>query len=374
MKKTFLSLLLALSLSLGMVACSSGESAEESTETTSETTTETVDYSKYLGDDGRYADYKALDYVTLPAEYRSIPLTETETSVSEETLQESIDSLLSQYADYTKITDRAIAEGDVVNIDYVGYIDGEAFSGGDTMGCGTYVTAGSSDYIDDFLTQIIGHSAGETFDVNVTFPDPYESNTDLSGKDAVFVTTINFIQGELVSPELTDSFVAENFQDSYDVTTVDELKALLAENLRSNQIYNYCLQWLYDNSSFTEMPAELLDHEFDLTLAQMEQTAALYGMSLEDLLSAYGVESSDALREMYQEDIEQNLQYTMLLQAISEAEELTVAESELAELLGLSDEDDLTYYMEQYGKGYLMQSALCQKVINLVMEDAERSL
>ncbi|MFQ9679769.1 MAG: FKBP-type peptidyl-prolyl cis-trans isomerase [Ruthenibacterium lactatiformans] len=69
------------------------------------------------------------------------------------------------------------------------------------------VQAGSAQFIDDFLTQIIGHTPGETFDVEVTFPDPYENNPDLAGKDAVFEVTINYIEGEDVTPEFSDDFV-----------------------------------------------------------------------------------------------------------------------------------------------------------------------
>ena len=95
-----------------------------------------------------------------------------------------------------------------MNIDYSGSIDGEKFDGGTASS--QSVQAGSAQFIDDFLTQIIGHTPGETFDVEVTFPDPYENNPDLAGKDAVFEVTINYIEGEDVTPEFSDDFVKEN--------------------------------------------------------------------------------------------------------------------------------------------------------------------
>ena len=89
------------------------------------------------------------------------------------------------FATTAQVTDRAVEQGDMVNIDYVGSVDGVEFDGGSTGGAGTSVMAGATNYIDDFLTQIIGHMPGETIDVNVTFPEVYHS-ADLAGKEAVF--------------------------------------------------------------------------------------------------------------------------------------------------------------------------------------------
>lgn len=94
----------------------------------------------------------------------------------------------------TLVTDTSVAveDGDTVNIDYIGTIDGVEFSGGNTQGQGTDLTIGSGTYIDDFEEQLIGHYVGETVEVDVTFPENY-GNNDLNGKDAVFQVTINGI-------------------------------------------------------------------------------------------------------------------------------------------------------------------------------------
>ena len=94
--------------------------------------------------------------------------------------------------EYNHITDRVVAKDDYVNIDFVGSVDGVPFDGGSTGGQGTIVQAGSTNYIDDFLDQIIGIKPGETVDVNVTFPDSY-GEASLAGKKALFVTTVNYI-------------------------------------------------------------------------------------------------------------------------------------------------------------------------------------
>lgn len=156
-------------------------------------------------------------------EYKGIVVPADEYTPTDSELESEVQSVLESYKENIKVTDRAVRDGDTVNIDYVGSVDGVEFEGGNTKGAGTDVTIGVTNYIDDFLEQLIGHKPGETFNVEVTFPDPYPNNTELSGKDAVFVTTVNHISEEKY-PELTDSFVAEKFADE-GWKTVAELRA-----------------------------------------------------------------------------------------------------------------------------------------------------
>lgn len=94
---------------------------------------------------------------------------------------------------YSTNTSLTVEDGDTVNIDYVGTVDGVEFDGGSTQGMGTDLVIGSGSYIDDFEEQLVGAHPGDTVEVNVTFPDPYSLNTDLSGAEAVFTVTINGI-------------------------------------------------------------------------------------------------------------------------------------------------------------------------------------
>lgn len=94
---------------------------------------------------------------------------------------------------YSTDTSLTVEDGDTVNIDYVGTVDGVEFDGGSTQGMGTDLVIGSGSYIDDFEDQLIGAHPGDTVEVNVTFPDPYSPNTDLSGAEAVFTVIINGI-------------------------------------------------------------------------------------------------------------------------------------------------------------------------------------
>lgn len=94
---------------------------------------------------------------------------------------------------YSTDTSLTVEDGDTVNIDYVGSVDGVEFEGGNTQGQGTDLVIGSGSYIDDFEDQLIGTHPGDQVKVTVTFPDPYQNNTDLSGKEAVFEVTVNGI-------------------------------------------------------------------------------------------------------------------------------------------------------------------------------------
>lgn len=116
----------------------------------------------------------------------SVTSTETETTDTTDTSTDSDTDT------YNTDESRVVADGDTVNIDYVGTIDGVEFSGGNTEGAGTQLVIGSNSYIDDFEEQLIGHHVGETVTVNVTFPEDY-GNDEFNGKDAVFTVTINGI-------------------------------------------------------------------------------------------------------------------------------------------------------------------------------------
>ena len=181
-------------------------------------------YSDGLDENGYWSGVKALDYVTLPEDYASIPVSRSDVEPTSEDIQSQIDNILSQNST-TQEVDRAAADGDTVNIDYVGTVDGVAFTGGTYSGYS--LVLGSGTFIDGFEDQIVGHKPGETFDVTVTFPEGYSDSTDsdgntvvLSNKEAVFSVTLNSISEEVL-PELTDEWVDTNYGTSDDIHSVE---------------------------------------------------------------------------------------------------------------------------------------------------------
>lgn len=367
---------LALTMTAALAGCGAAgsNSASTSGSAASEDVPEMVeiDYSKYIDENGFWKDIRALDYVTLP-EYKGVEIPAEEIEPTEEEIESNRQSLLSQWAYYDEVTDRAVEDGDTVNIDYVGSVDGVEFTGGNTNGAGTTVTIGVTSYIDDFLEQLIGHKPGEAFDVNVTFPDDYNDSTDadgntvvLAGKDAVFTTTINYIQGdELLYPEMDDAFVAENLQSTYGWTTAAEANEGITNAIRNSKKYNYMLDYLEENAEITEVPEAISEYMREAQLAAINNQAASYGISVDTLMMLSGYGSEDEYLAMLEEQLPEAAKFSLLRQAIAEQEGMTVTEEDIQEQLG----DSYDSYVETYGLNYIKQDMLIGMVDQLLLDE-----
>lgn len=365
-----------LALALSLAGCGASSSSSSSSQAASGSSSAVEDhsdvYSAYLNDDGTLKGVDSATLVTLP-QYKGISVPAEEYTITDDELNTQINSILDQYATYDQIKDRAIEDGDVVNIDYVGSVDGEEFSGGNTNGNGTLVTAGSDAYIDDFLTQIIGHTPGETFNVEVTFPDPYENNPDLAGKDAVFVTTINYIQGDKHVPELTDEFVSQTAALA-DYGTAQGMKDTIRTSMENNKADNYVLQKVLDECQFSEFPADLVDQLVNVSMAQFESQASAYGLDMETARSMMGYDSEDAQREAMTASAQEQLKTVVMLEAIAKAEGLTVDEDALTNYFSTNvGTSDYSAYQTYYGRGYLCQAVLLDSAMDLVTSSAVRA-
>lgn len=362
-----------LALALSLAGCGASSSSSQAASGSSSGVEDHSDvYSAYLNDDGTLKGVDSAALVTLP-QYKGISVPAEEYTITDDELNTKINSILDQYATYDQIKDRAIEDGDVVNIDYVGSVDGEEFSGGNTNGNGTLVTAGSDAYIDDFLTQIIGHTPGETFNVEVTFPDPYENNPDLAGKDAVFVTTINYIQGDKQVPELTDEFVSQTAALA-DYGTAQGMKDTIRTSMENNKADNYVLQKVLDECQFSEFPADLVDQLVNASMAQFESQASAYGLDMETARSMMGYESEDAQREAMTASAQEQLKTVVMLEAIAKAEGLTVDEDALTDYFSSEvGTSDYSAFQTYYGRGYLCQAVLLFNTEKLVTSSAVRA-
>ena len=319
--------------------------------------------SEGIDKNGFWKNIDALDYVDL-FDYKTLSIPSEAYQVSDSDVQAAIDDLLVKYAkDQTiQVKDRAVVDGDNVNISYVGSVDGVPFDGGSTGDGGTNVTAGSADYIDDFLTQIIGHMPGETFNVEVTFPEVYSQNPDLQNKDAVFVTTINYIE-ERELPELTDEFVATVLFADYEWKTVAELKAGLKENLKNDLIRDYVWDYLYNEVTVSSVPSQLIAYYEKSMVAYYQSYAKQSGIEFDEFITTYlGASSLEDLLTSSKEENKKFAAYTLVCQAIAEDAKLSVKEDDLVKYLGKD------YSTDYYGLPYLKQYALSMKVVDYVIE------
>lgn len=329
-------------------AVSGGESSAAPQVSAAGTGSAKYDYSAGLTEDGYFEGVTALDYVTLP-DYKNMKVPEDVSTVSEEDLQSEINSRLDNYATTEKITDRAVKDGDSVNIDYVGSIDGVEFEGGNTGGAGTTVTIGVTSYIDDFLEQLIGHTPGETFDVNVTFPEDY-GQENLNGKDAVFVTTINYIQEETL-PEFTDDFVASNWKESEGWSNVAEANSGIKEELRRTAVGNYLWEELQAQSKVSEVPEAISQYHLENMKNYYAALASQYQMETEDFLKQQmGVETMDELVEQNQSTLDTNAKASVVLQALCEDMDVKPTDEDIANFLGT---EDFSQFEAEYGRPYL---------------------
>lgn len=358
-RKKPLCILLALTLLLVPLAgCASGQGD-----------TAAFSYSGGLDKNGFWEGITAGDSVEL-FDYESITIPGDVHTIPEEDVQSEVDGILAYYTATKQVTNRAVEDGDTVSIDYVGSIDGVEFSGGNTGGAGAEVTIGVTNYIDDFLEQLIGHMPGETFDVEVTFPEDY-GKEELNGKDAVFVTTVNYIAEETES-ELSDAFVAENLSESYGWTTVDEMTAGIRTDLQNAAISTYIQEYLANDVTVSAVPEQLLEYQENSMVHYYEQAAASSEMELADYLTTYmGVSSVDELVESNADYNAEAARFHLVVQAIAEDAGITVGDEDVAayfvEQYGV---DDYAEYEEQFGLPYLKQNVLSRMVMDYLIDHA----
>lgn len=308
-------------------------------------TTPGTDYSAGLADDGRIADADMSAMVAL-ADYKNISVAEEEVAATEEEVEDEINSTLESYKELSNDENLEIADGDEVNIDYVGTVDGVEFDGGNSGGEGYDLTIGSGTFVDDFEQQLIGHKPGEEVTVEVTFPEDYSE--DLAGKDAVFAVTVNGIQ---VTPELTDAFVAENLADTEEVSTAAEYRAKVEDEFYQEHLQDYLTTYVLENSTINTYPRKYVK----ATKSILKNSDENSDVEMEDEI-AYEKE----LTERAEEEVKEKMVY----QAVFEDAGLSFdADAYYAEQVETMGEE----YAERYGAGYLAQGEIRQMAIDYLV-------
>lgn len=309
----------------------------------------------------RLADYS--DYITLGS-YTGLEYTPMSTDVTDEDVQYELDSFVEGLAEEVEVTDRAVKMGDSINIDYVGSVDGVEFDGGSTKGEGTDIVVGESGYIDDFDEQLVGAKIGETINVEVTFPVPYENNEELAGKDAVFVTTINSIT-ETVTPELTDALVAENTE----YKTIAEYKEALrldliaeAEASAEEDKISQLIAAAADNCKFSAYPEDEVKALVDETITEIQSNASMYGLDYATYIYYfYGCETEADFDAYLADSAQVFIEEKMAVCEIAKREKIEISDediaayvAELVEEYGLAGADDVYEYYTDEDLEYML--------------------
>ena len=237
--------------------------------------------------DYEIADYAPEDYVTL-GDYKGLEVEYViPADITNEDVQAEIDSALEESAQYTDITDRGAEMGEWVNIDYTGTVDGEEFEGGTDEAYD--LELGSNEFVDGFEDQLVGAKAGDTLDINVTFPSDYMDDT-LAGKDAVFSVTVNQVYTKTL-PEYNDDFVT-SVSDSSTTTAEyeEEIRAQLkadAEDTAESTAQEEALQQAIANATVEGYPQDLYDACYDSTVASYVSYAEMFGLEYDDFMAEY---------------------------------------------------------------------------------------
>lgn len=282
-------------------------------------------------------DIKAEKYVTL-GNYMGLEATVAKIEVPEDAVENYIEeNFLFPKAEMVPVTGRPIQQGDVANIDFVGYQDGVAFEGG----TGTSdLTIGSGQFIDGFEEGLIGANVGDHVSLDLTFPDPYSRNPDLAGAPVVFEVTVNSIS-ERKLPKLTDDLVQELSAEGYDVgacQTAAELKEWVinsyeqaAKSTYDNQVEMILADEIMSNSTFKELPQEMVARYTKSIEENMNIRAASGGMTLSQYMLLYQGMDEEAYRAAFDEQGMQMTKKYVMYQAIADKEGLAPTEEEISE-------------------------------------------
>ena len=258
-------------------------------------------------------------------EYKGLEAEKPAVEVKDEEVDEEIEKMRERNARYISVEDRAAQDGDLAVIDFEGFVDGVAFEGG--KGEDYDLTLGSHQFIPGFEEQVVGHSAGEEFDINVTFSEEYAE--ELKGKDATFKIKLHEIkQKEL--PELDDEFV----KDVSEFDTLDELKADTKKKMldhkqeHADEDFEHAVLDQLPALVTAEIPQLMFDRAAQEEFDEFNYRLQSQGIDFDTYLNYTGMER-DAMMAMYREQAETNVKTRLALEKIVELEQIEPAEDEI---------------------------------------------
>ena len=307
-------------------------------------------------------EYKGLEYEAQPVE------------VTDEEVEEELKKVQNQQARTVTVEDRPVADGDIVTIDYEGFVDGTAFAGG--KGTDYDLTIGSHSFIDTFEEQLVGKNAGEETEVNVTFPEQYHE-ASLAGKPATFKVTVKAIKAKEL-PELDDEFASE----VSDFETLDEYKADLKANALERKEkeaktakQNALVDKAVENASM-EIADAMITSQARNMANDFAQRLQMQGMTVDQYLQYTGL-TREALVDQMKPQAETRIKNRLVLEAIAKAENIEVSDEEVeAEMQKMADAykmelDKVKEYLGEAGKDSLKDDLAVQKAVDLIVDSAK---
>lgn len=307
-------------------------------------------------------------------DYKGLEVEKEDTEVTEEDLNKAIEADLARKAELVVKEEGEVAEGDVVNLDFDGYVNEEAFEGGKAEGYDLEI--GSGQFIPGFEEQLVGTKVGDEKDVTVTFPEEYHAE-ELAGKEAVFKVKINEVKSKEV-PELDDEMAKELDEsvDSVDAykekykKDLQEQKTLQAENNMKESLIAQAVE-----NAKVDIPEAMINTELDRMMQEFEQRIAQQGLNLE-LYYQFSGQTEEQLKESMKADAEARVKTNLTLAAIAKAENIEISDTDVdAELSKMSEQFGLSVddIKAALGNGEVLKDDLrIQKAIDVLVKESKK--
>ncbi|SDM87807.1 trigger factor [Fictibacillus solisalsi] len=308
-------------------------------------------------------------------DYKGLEVTEFDTTVTDEDVDNEVKRLQEQQAELVVKEEGAVENGDTAVIDFEGFVDGEPFEGGKAENYPLEIGSGS--FIPGFEEQLIGEKAGTEKEVEITFPEEYHA-AELAGKPAVFKVTIHDIKTKQL-PELNDEFAKE--ADS-EVETVEDLKASIRKKLEESKNHegeHHTRDSVVDKAvenAEVDVPEAMVNTELDRMVQEFGQRLQMQGMNL-DLYFQFSGTDEAALREQMKEDAGKRVKTNLVLEAISEAENIEATEEEIneelkkmAEMYNMDVEKITQMLAMQGGNDAVAADLKIRKAIDLLVDNS----
>lgn len=261
-------------------------------------------------------------------DYKGIEAKRPLKPVDQKAVDAQVESMRERNGRLVAVEDRAAENGDTVDIDFEGFVDGKAFEGGKAENHS--LKLGSNQFIPGFEDQIVAKKTGEEFEVEVTFPEEYHEES-LKGKPAVFKCKLNKIQ-KVELPELDDEFA----KDVSEFDTLDELKADIKTNLekQANDAADAALEnELTDaliNQMTAEIPEVMFESRIDNIIRDFEQRLRMQGLTIDMYMQYTGLDK-DSLRAQFREQAQRQVKTRLALEAIAKLEKLEATDEDIEE-------------------------------------------
>jgi len=268
-------------------------------------------------------------------EYKGVAVTRTVRKVTKEEVNKQLEQEQKRVARSIEVTDRPVENGDEVNLDYSGSVDGEKFEGGTADG--QTLVIGSNSFIPGFEEQLVGMNTGDEQDIAVTFPAEYHAE-ELKGKDAVFHVKINSIAHEEL-PEMDDEFASE-------VSEFDTLKAYSADikeklqktaDEQATEAAKQSLVQTIVDAAEVDIPEPMVEDKLNDLLSEMDWRMQRQGFNMKQYMQLTG-QTEAQMREMYRGEAKNNLKTELVIEEIIKAEDVT------------PEDKDVDAMMEEYAK------------------------